>query len=84
VIAKIPYDVARSGAIIVPSLLEWNKLQVEEILSEKNRYYTEVSLGRPVKNNKELAIHYGENGGSEDFAKTHIKGWFTPSRSQKN
>jgi hypothetical protein len=66
----------------VHSLIAWNIMQIDEMLSAKNRYYAAQKLGRKANVN-ELSVYYSENGGSEDFAKTHKRAWCSPSLHYK-
>jgi len=63
-----------SAKIGVKTLKRWNELQMEEVLSSKNRWLTGINVGHKPDFD-ELWWHYVQNGGSEDFAKTHEKLW---------
>jgi hypothetical protein len=54
------------------TLKEWNAKQIEEALSDVNRYYFFLKYGRPAKNDQELILYYIEFGGARDFRKEHV------------
>ena len=79
----IATEISENVAITeVHSLITWNIMQINEMLSAKNMYYAAQKLGRKA-NVIELSVHYSENGGSEDFAKTHKRAWCSSSLHYK-
>lgn len=50
------------------SLILRNKKQIEEALSDMNRYYFWKNRGREPFDNTELILFYIEQGGARDFA----------------
>jgi hypothetical protein len=55
------------------NMLEWNKKQIDEMLSADNKYYFWLKHGRPHNSLDELAIFYAENGGASGFAERNRK-----------
>ena len=53
------------------NLNDWNKKQIEEALSNTNRYYFWLKYKRVANSDKELLEFYIQNGGAEDFARNH-------------
>ena len=49
------------------TLKEWNAKQIEEALSEVNRYYYWLRYGKPAESDATLIIFYIENGGASGF-----------------
>lgn len=54
------------------NLKEWNQMQVDEALSDVNRYFFWQKYGRSG-NDEELMRYYCQCGGASGFAKRHAK-----------
>jgi hypothetical protein len=70
------------GKIFVSTLLEWNLLQLEEMLSPLNVFATGMEVGHPPTP-EECQLHYDAHGGSEHFRETHIKGWLIKQKQDE-
>lgn len=49
------------------TLKEWNAKQIEEALSDLNRYYYFLKYGKPAECDADLIIYYINNGGASGF-----------------
>ena len=52
------------------NLLTWNTLQIQEALSNTNRYYFWLHYGRNPVSDHELVMYYAEHGAAH-FAEKH-------------
>jgi hypothetical protein len=53
------------------NLVDWNKAQIEEALSDLNRYYYWERYGREAPSDDALLLHYAMYGGALHFRNAH-------------